>query len=202
VESRAKVLGQPLNPVLMLLPLGILTTAAIADLGAILSGLRLFATIAHADTVTGLIVGLVALCALLIDLLTARAGTPARAGLTVVCTAFGAAIALFAVIFSVESDPNPGNVGLFLCELLALASGFSGVWLARGLSLGRPLPNWLLAAEPSRHESVATAAARRAIARRWVPATNSDDPESTVAIFGLATGRAPVRSSSPMARSN
>ena len=193
MESRATVLGQPVNPVLMLLPLGILTTAAIADLGAMLSGLRLFATIAHADMIPGLIVGLVALCALLVDLLTARSGTAARAVLTVVCTAFGAAIALFAVIFSVESDVDAGNAGLFFVELLALASGFAAVWLARGLGKGR-LPGWLLSDEPVQRESV-TIAARRANARRWIAAGNSDDPESTVAIFGLATGRAPVRRS-------
>lgn len=193
MQSRARVLGQPVNPVLMVLPLAILAIAALADLGAILSGLRLFSTIAQADMVTGLIVGVLAVCALLIDLLTTAPGSVARSVLTVVCVSFGATIVLFTLVWSVESDADAGNGGLFFIELLALACGGVAVWLARALSVGRGLPKRLEQLPPPLERVSSAAAVRRAIANRWRPAAGSDDPEATVAIFGYARGKAPVR---------
>jgi hypothetical protein len=177
----------------MVLPLAILAIAALADLGAILSGLRLFSTIAQADVVTGLIVGVLAVCALLIDLLTTAPGSVARSVLTVVCVSFGATIVLFTLVWSVESDADAGNGGLFFIELLALACGGVAVWLARALSVGRGLPKRLEQLPPPLERVSSAAAVRRAIANRWRPAAGSDDPEATVAIFGYARGKAPVR---------
>src|SRR5262245_6680851 len=119
MHSRASVLGQPVNPVLMLLPLGILVSATIADLGAMLSGLGLFATIARADMVAGLLTGVVALCALLVDLVTAPVGSLARAVLCVVCVAFGAMIGLFTVVWTMRA--HTGGVrqgGVFVLEVV------------------------------------------------------------------------------------
>jgi hypothetical protein len=177
----------------MLLPLGILGVAAIADLGAILSGLRLFSTIAMADMVTGMIVGTLAWCGLLIDLLTTAPGSVARAVLTVVCVSFGATIVLFTLVWSVESDAGRSNAGVFFIELLALGCGGVAVWLARALSVGRGLPKRLEQLPPPAERVTSAVAVRRAIANRWRPAGGSDDPEATIAIFGYARGRAPVR---------
>lgn len=194
--TRARVLGQAVNPVLMLLPLAILVIAALADLAALLSGWHFFATIAHADMVPGLVLGVVALCALLVDLLTAATGSEQRAVLSVVCTAFGAMLALFTIVWTVQADAESAMGGLFFFELLGLACGIVATSLARGLAVGRPLPKRLLGAEPRRADArVSSSRIARAMGGRWIPAAGSDDPEATVAIFGLATGRAPVRRS-------
>jgi uncharacterized membrane protein len=205
VHTRAKVLGQPVNPVLMLLPLGLLAPATLADVGAVLSGLSLFGAYARADMIPGLLLGGVALCALLVDLLTAPAGSTARAVLSVVCLAFGGMLGLFTLVWTVEGSGSH-NGGLVFIELLALACGIVAVSLARALVTGRGLPHSLTAeavepppalsfttapALPPRFNSAA--ATKDAIARRWLPAANSDDPEATVAIYGYATGKAQVR---------
>jgi len=193
VNSRARVLGQPVNPVLMLLPLGILVSATLADLGAMMSGLRFFATIAHADMVPGLLSGVLALCALLVDLVTAPAGSIARAVLSVVCVAFGSMIGLFTVVWSLRADSGgAGNGGLLVLEVIALVCGVMAARFARGLVVGRSLPRVLESVVPrqaERRESVGPAVVR------WVPSSRPNDPDATVAIFGLATGRAPVRTS-------
>jgi predicted membrane protein DUF2231 len=143
VHSRARVLGQAVNPVLMLLPLGILASAVLADLGALTSGLSVFATLAHADMVPGLLAGILALCALFVDLITAPPGTMARRVLGVVCALYSASMATFALVWSVRAgDDGVGNGGLFVVEVFAIASGVTAARLARGLSLGRDLPRF------------------------------------------------------------
>ena len=191
MDTRAKVLGQPVNPVLMLLPLAILATATLADLGALLSGLRLFDTIAHADMVPGLLAGAVALCALLVDLVTATVGSPARTALALVSASFGTMIGLFAMVWSIRLD-SAGNVGFFLLELIALAGGVFGAWLARGLALGRTLPRRI---DPRPRPVDPAQVARAAVARRMPPRSAGYDPDATVVIFGLATTKATPRTS-------
>ena len=194
MDSRARVLGQPVNPVLMLLPLGILASATIAELGAMLSGLKLFDTIARADMVPGLLAGALALCALLVDLVTAPAGSAARAGLSVVSGAFGAMIGLYVLVWTVRAD-GLANVGLFLLQLLALACGAAACWLAHELSVGRGLPDLsrgLKIFTPVRVEEETAAFARAAVARRMATRSPAYDPDATVVIFGLGTGKTPA----------
>jgi hypothetical protein len=177
----------------MLLPLGILVSATLADLGAAMSGLRFFATIAHADMVPGLLSGVLALCALLVDLVTAPVGSIARAVMSVVCVAFGSMVGVFTVVWSLGADSGgAASGGLFVLEVIALICGVMAARFARGLVVGRALPRVL-------ESVVATHADHRQSVRpadvRWVPSCRPDDPDATVAIFGIATGRAPVRAS-------
>ncbi len=178
MHSHAKVLGQPLNPVLTMLPLGILSSAVFADLAALVSGVRLFGTLAHADMVPGLLAGVLALCALLVDLITATPGTMARQVLGVICVAFAAMVVAFTTVWSVRLDGRASG-GLFAIEVLALAAGIAGAWLARGLTVGRGLP-------------------RRAPA----PVYRPEPPPAVVAALSLQTLQLPlVRLSPPPPRS-
>jgi hypothetical protein len=50
-------------------------------------------------------------------------------------------IVLFGIVWSVRGNGGtPPNPALFLVELVALAVGIAGAWLARGLAVGRGLP--------------------------------------------------------------
>jgi hypothetical protein len=174
----------------MLLPLGILTTAVIADVGALSSGLRLFGTVAQADLLTGVLVGVVALAAILVDLLTAPTGSRTRQVLSVVAVAYGAMVAMFAAVWSVRAASGSlGSLGSFLFELLALAAGVMAATLARGLTLGRGLPDLNQLGLRLRGFFDQWGEARREVPPRLPPrfSASSADPEATVVLFGLST---------------
>jgi uncharacterized membrane protein len=174
----------------MLLPLGILTTAVIADLGALSSGLSLFGMVAQADLLTGILAGVVALAAVLVDLLTAPPGSRTRQALSVVGVAYGAMLAMFAGVWSVRALSGPiGSVGSFLFELLALAAGVVAVKLARGLALGHSLPDLQQLGQRLRLFVDQWGQARREVPPRLPPrfSSSSSDPEATVVLFGLSS---------------
>ena len=139
--GRARVLGQPLNPMLTVLPLGIIGSAVLVDMGALISGSHLFGRMGHADLTVGLLAGVVSLSAILIDLL--RSGRWCRRqALSLVAGLTGGMIATFMVIWSVRVDGDRSPNGLvFLLEVLALAAGVVGAWLVRRLALGYALPD-------------------------------------------------------------
>ncbi|HEX6870684.1 MAG TPA: DUF2231 domain-containing protein [Micromonosporaceae bacterium] len=141
MHSRVRVLGQPLNPLLTVLPLGILGSALLSDLGALISDTAFFARVAYWDMAAGVIAGIVTLSALLVDLITAPEESHARRVLGWVSGATAAMVVLDGCVWMVRSDhQGVGNGGLFLVELVALALGITGAWVARGLVVGRGLP--------------------------------------------------------------
>src|SRR5262245_19753279 len=89
MQRRARILGEQLNPLLTVLPLGILGTALLCDLGALISGVHFFGRVAFWDMGAGLLVGLLALCGLLVDLVTAPPASFARRMVGVVTLAVG-----------------------------------------------------------------------------------------------------------------
>jgi uncharacterized membrane protein len=140
MQSRARILGQQLNPLLTILPLGILGSAVLCDLGALMSGVSFFGRVALWDLGAGLVVGLFALCGLLVDLITAPPGGSARRIVGTVTLAVGLMIVLFGIVWSVRADNGTAGSGaLFLVELIALGSGIGGVWTARDLVNGEGL---------------------------------------------------------------
>lgn len=141
VHSRVRVMGEQLNPLLTVLPLGVLGSAVLSDLGALMSGVEFFGQVAHWDMAAGLIVGLLALSVLLVDLITAPPETHARRVLAKVSAGSCAMVFLFAVVWTVRAEGNAtGSAWLLLVELLALGLGVTGAWLARGWVVDRGLP--------------------------------------------------------------
>lgn len=139
--GRASLLGQPLNPLLTVLPLGILGSAVLVDLGALIGGSRLFGAVALADMAVGLLVAVVSFCAILVDLITAPPGGVERQVLPFVATLTGSMMAVFMVIWSVRTDGDrAASGGMFLLELLALSAGIVAAVLARRLALGHGIP--------------------------------------------------------------
>jgi uncharacterized membrane protein len=140
MQSRARILGEQLNPLLTVLPLGILGTALLCDLGALMSGVHFFGRVALWDMGAGLVVGLLALCGLLVDLVTAPPASFARRIVGVVTLAVASMIVLFGIVWSVRMDTRATGTGpMFLVELIALGAGIAGVWMARGLVIGHGL---------------------------------------------------------------
>jgi uncharacterized membrane protein len=131
MESRAKLLGHPIHPMLVVIPLGLFIGAVVFDALYLWRDATSLGTAAHWNIAAGIVGGLLAAVFGLIDWLAIPSRTRAKriglmhAGVNVVV------IALFATVWLVRAgnpDPLP-TVGLFLVELAALALGGVGGWL-------------------------------------------------------------------------
>jgi uncharacterized membrane protein len=131
MESKAKLLGHPIHPMLIVLPLGLLAAAVVFDVVYLSSDNTLFANIAYWNIAVGILGGLLAAIFGLIDWLNIPGGTRAKSvglwhgvGNVVV-------VALFAVSWFIRRGA-PEHVP----TTLALILSFAGV----GLSL---VTGWL-----------------------------------------------------------
>jgi uncharacterized membrane protein len=141
VQSRARVLGEQLNPLLTVLPLGMLGSAVLFDLGALMSTTPFFGRVALWDMAAGLLAGLVAVGATLVDLIVAPSGSSARRVLALEAGTTGSMVLLFGIIWAVRSFAGPSGLdGLFVVEVVALIAGVVGAWFARSIVAGGGLP--------------------------------------------------------------
>lgn len=131
MESRAKLLGHPIHPMLIVLPLGLFIGAVVFDALYLWRGNAMFAAVAFWNMAGGIIGGLLAAVFGLIDWLAIPAGTRAkRIGLlhggTMVLV-----VALFAFVWwsrSTTAEPLP-TTNLFAVEVAALIFGSIAGWL-------------------------------------------------------------------------
>jgi uncharacterized membrane protein len=131
MESRAKLLGHPIHPMLIVFPLGLFISAVVFDAVYLWRGSPTFATVAYWNIAAGIVGGLLAAVFGLIDWVAIPAGTRAkRIGLL-----HGAAnvvvVLMFAVVWWMRAnsfDATP-TTGLFLLEVVALALGSVAGWL-------------------------------------------------------------------------
>jgi uncharacterized membrane protein len=133
VSSRAATLGRPVHPVIIGLPLGILTSAVLADVGALLSGVTALAPLARADLAVGVVTAVLALCVLLV-------------------AAYISMIMILTTVWTVRIH-GAGRVVLLLLELVGLATGLAAGRLVNGLARAR-------VGAPSRTASAAVPAGR------------------------------------------
>jgi uncharacterized membrane protein len=133
MESRAKLLGHPIHPMLIVLPLGLFIAAVVFDGLYLWRGDPSFATAAYWNIAAGIVGGLLAAVFGLIDWLAIPAGTRAkRIGLL-----HGASnvvvVAAFALVWwmrSTEADADMvPSTGVFLIEVVALMLGSVAGWL-------------------------------------------------------------------------
>jgi uncharacterized membrane protein len=127
MESRAKVMGHPIHPILVPFPIGLLTTSVIFDVVHLFTGGARWAEISFWMIAVGVVGGLLAAVFGLIDWLAIPSGTRAKAvgmghGLSNVLM-----VALFAVSWLLRFG-TPGNPGV-----LPIVLSFLGVGL---VSLG------------------------------------------------------------------
>lgn len=141
MESRAKILGHPIHPMLIPFPLGLLGMAVVFDIINRLGGSDTFSQSAHYMIAAGIITGLVAAVFGLIDWLAIPEGTRAKriglfhgAGNAVV-------ILLFIVAWFLRRDDasDPSALVLVLEVIaagLAMVSGWLGGELVDRLGVG------------------------------------------------------------------
>jgi uncharacterized membrane protein len=131
VETRIKLLGHPVHPMLIVYPLGLLSAAVIFDVLYVATGNGDLATFSFWALAVGLVGGLLAAVFGLIDWLAIPAGTRAkRIGLL-----HGGSNVIVVVIFALiwlmrgnEPDMSP-TTNLFLLEVVGLGLGSVAGWL-------------------------------------------------------------------------
>ncbi|MER5702554.1 DUF2231 domain-containing protein [Micromonospora sp. NPDC002296] len=131
MESRLKVLGHPVHPMLITFPVGLLVTAVIFDVIDAVGGPRLLGEVAYWNITVGLIGGLLAAAAGAFDLLAIPTGTRAkRVGLSH-AAANVAVILLFAAVWVVRLNADSRTAGgaLIAIEVVALAILGGSAWL-------------------------------------------------------------------------
>jgi uncharacterized membrane protein len=147
VREDTRDLSQRLSP-LTVMPLGILASAVLCDIGAQVSGFDLFGLVGYCNMGAGLVVSFVALVIVLADLVTVSSGSASRELVGAVSATMTAMTGIFALVWSVRmGGQRVGGPWLLLFELVALAIGGVGVWFAQGVVIGRrmrePVQVWL-----------------------------------------------------------
>jgi uncharacterized membrane protein len=131
MESKAKLLGHAIHPMLIVFPLGLLVTSVVFDVIYLVTNDSIFATVAYWTIAAGVIGGVLAAIFGLIDWLGIPAGTRAKAiglwhGLGNI-----AVVALFAVSWYLRRD-DPAHVPsteAFIVSLVAVGLGTVTAWL-------------------------------------------------------------------------
>ncbi len=131
MESRAKLLGHPVHPMLIVLPLGLFIGAVVFDGVYLWRGSPTFATVAYWNIAGGILGGLLAGVFGLIDWLAIPTGTRAkRIGLL-----HGASnvvvVLIFAAVWWIRGDTPDirPTTTLFLLEVVGLGLGAVAGWL-------------------------------------------------------------------------
>jgi uncharacterized membrane protein len=131
MESKAKLLGHPIHPMLIVLPLGLFIAAVVFDALFFWRGTLTFATASYWNIVAGVIGGLLAAIFGFVDWLAIPSGTRAKRiglwhGVTNVIV-----VVLFASVWVVRNTAADGapTTTLFMIEVMALVLGAVGGWL-------------------------------------------------------------------------
>jgi uncharacterized membrane protein len=131
MESKTKLLGHPIHPMLIVLPLGLFIAAVVFDAVYLWRGSPGFATAAYWNIAAGIVGGLLAAVFGAIDWFAIPAGTRAKrigllhGGSNVVV------VLIFALVWLMRGDrPDTApTTNLFLLEVVALALGSVAGWL-------------------------------------------------------------------------
>ena len=129
MESRLRIAGEAVHPVLVMFPLGLFTMALLFDLGNLLGGPDILGSLAYWNIVAGLVGGVLVVLASAIDLLFVRNGLAKRLGVLRNLMHMGVLV-MFAVILMLrmQSQDRVAGGGLFVVELIALVVAFLGAW--------------------------------------------------------------------------
>lgn len=141
MESRLRVAGHPIHPILVMFPLGLFAMAVIFDVAHLTGAPAMLGAVAYWTIAAGLLGGVLAALAGAVDLMFVPAGTPAkRAGVMHGLVNMGVLL-LFAVIFMLRmaTDDRVAGGGLLTVEILALAGAVVGAYVNGELvRLGAP----------------------------------------------------------------
>jgi uncharacterized membrane protein len=131
MESRVKIFGHPVHPMLIVLPLGLFVAAIVFDAIYLSRGFSTVRTVGFWNIAGGIIGGLVAAIFGLIDWLAIPPRTRAKYIGIWHAISNVAAIVVFAIVFFTRYN-RPGfatTPGLFIVEICALVLALIGGWL-------------------------------------------------------------------------
>jgi uncharacterized membrane protein len=142
MESKVKLFGHPIHPMLIVFPLGLLATAVIFDILYMITNNAALATVAYWNIAAGIIGGLLAAVFGLVDWLAIPDGTRAKS----IGLLHGGGNVVIVVLFAISwllrmnrAGNTPDTVG-FVLELvgvvLALVTGWLGGELVDRLGVG------------------------------------------------------------------
>lgn len=134
MDSRLRVRGNPIQPMLVTLPFGLFACATVFDLAEVSGGPALLGQVGYWTLVAGLISAALTAVAGLVDLWDAAAGQPRRTALTFNLVNVGAA-ALFIVACLVRAGASAHRLagGVVAVEVVGLTVGAIGVALGAAL---------------------------------------------------------------------
>jgi uncharacterized membrane protein len=138
MQSRLRLAGQAVHPLLLMFPLGFFALVVIFDLAGLLGAPRLIGSLGQCTLVAGLAGGIVAASAAWFDAMSVRVRPVPRPGVLGALLDLGVLV-LFAVIallrlHHADRSAGPGLLGL---EVVGLVVGLSSAWFAGRLD-GRP----------------------------------------------------------------
>jgi uncharacterized membrane protein len=147
MESRLRIAGQAVHPVLVMFPLGLFTMAVLFDMGNVLGGPDILGSLAYWNIVAGLVGGVLVALAGAIDLALMRGTRAKRRGVLQNLMNMGVLI-LFAVIamLRMQSPDRVAGAGLLVVELIALVAAFFGAWYGGEIVNRRVAPAFAQAA--------------------------------------------------------
>jgi uncharacterized membrane protein len=125
MDTRLNVAGNPVYPILFMMPLGLLVTGIIFDVADLAGGPALLGLVAYWHLVVGIVAGACAGVALLMDLARTRPGSRARrTGVTHSLVNMGV-LMVFAVVVMVRmrEEHRGTTLGLLALEVAVLAGG-------------------------------------------------------------------------------
>lgn len=134
MESRLRVHGHPIQPMLVTFPFGLFVSATVFDLTDVAGGPAFLGEVGYWTAVAALVAAGLTTIAGMVDLWDVRAGRTRRTAVTfnLVNTAMAALFLLACVMRS--HAPERGATGVLLAtEVVALAVGGIGVWLGARL---------------------------------------------------------------------
>lgn len=132
MDSRLRIAGQAIQPVLLMFPLGLFALAVIFDTAHLLGAPAIVGALAYWNIVAGIVCGIPAALAGAVDLMLMPNGTRTKQAGVMLGLANMGVLVLFAVIAMVRMGGHDrvAGGGLFLLELVGLAAACGCGWYA------------------------------------------------------------------------
>ncbi|MFG1714724.1 DUF2231 domain-containing protein [Micromonospora sp. NPDC049203] len=134
MQSRLRVQGHPIQPMLVTFPFGLFVCAVVFDLADVAGGPAFLGEVGYWTAVAALVAAGLATVAGLVDLWDVRAGRTSRTVLTFnLVNAVMAGLFLLSCLIRANAPQRGANGALLAAELVALAVGAVGVGLGARL---------------------------------------------------------------------
>ncbi|MFC4147786.1 DUF2231 domain-containing protein, partial [Micromonospora mangrovi] len=134
MESRLRVQGNPIQPMLVMFPFGLFVSAAVFDLVDVVGGPAFLGEVGYWTAAAALTAAALTTVAGMVDLWDVRAGRTRRTAVTFnLVNAVMAALFLLACLIRADSPQRGATGALLATELVALAVGGFGVALGTRL---------------------------------------------------------------------